>query len=214
MFFRHLTMLLGSGLLVSGLLAAGALTGCAGNPPAPRAIEAANIQRSAYVIGAGDVLSVFVWRNPEVSAEAPVRPDGYISLPLLDDVRAVGKTPRQLADELAKSLTEYVQDPKGQRRRAFVPRQFRSPGAGDRRSRAARRQFPYMANMTALDAMISVGGLTKFAAGNRAVVLRTNPDGTQARFNVRLADVLKSGEIEENVPLLPGDVLFIPQTVF
>lgn len=203
MFLRVLTIFLGLGLLA----------GCGGNPPAPRSIEAANVQQSAYVIGAGDVLSVFVWRQPEVSAEAPVRPDGYISLPLLDDVRAVGKTPRQLGDELARMLTEYVQDPKVN----VVVRS--SPSNFDRQIRvigevAKPSAVPYMANMTVLDAMISVGGLTKFAAGNRAFVLRTGPDGKPQRFNVRLADVLKSGDIEENVPLLPGDVLFIPQTIF
>jgi len=158
-------------------------------------------------------LSIFVWRQPELSTPVIVRPDGKISIPLIDDQEAAGKTPTQLAKEIGEKLSEYLQDPKVTVLLTnFVgplERQIRVVGE------AARPQtIPFRRNMTVLDVMIQVGGLTEFAAGNRAVIVRNEADGKQTSYRVHLDDLLKDGDVKANAYVLPGDILIIPQSWF
>jgi len=159
-----------------------------------------------------DSLEVFVWRMPELSRGVTVRPDGRISMPLIDDMEATGKTPTQLARDIEAQLTQFVQDPTV----TVIVGGFHGPFdqqvriVGEATDPAA---IPYQANMTVLDVMIAVHGLTKFAAGNRAELIRTI-DGKQAVIPVRIDDLLKDGDIGANVSVQPGDVLIIPQAWF
>lgn len=166
-----------------------------------------------YRIGPGDNLSVFVWRNPDVSASSiPVRPDGRISTPLVGDILAIDKTPEQLAGEIEEILSEYIQQP-------FVTVTVtNSIGGLDQRIRIVGeatqpRALPYVVGMTLLDAMIAVGGLTEFAAGNKATVIRNYADENK-QIRVRLDDLVKGGDISANVQLRPGDILIIPESFF
>jgi polysaccharide export outer membrane protein len=165
-----------------------------------------------YLIGPGDNLNIFVWRNPELSITVPVRPDGKISTPLVEDVPALGKTPTQLARDVEERLKKFVRDPivtiivTG-----FVGdyvQQVRVIGEAQ-----TPHAIPFRANMTLLDVMINVGGLTKYAAGNKAVLIR-DVDGQQKTFPVRLDSLIKYGEIQYNFPMEPGDTLIIPQSIF
>jgi len=165
-----------------------------------------------YIIGPGDKLNIFVWRSPELTVTVPVRPDGKISVPLVEDVVAVGKTPTQLAREIERDLSKYVQDP----RVTVITESFVGPFSEQVRvigEAAQPRAVPYRANMTLLDAMIEVGGLTKFAAGNRAVVVR-RVNGKQISYSVKLDSLIKDGDVNYNVKLQPGDILIIPQSYF
>jgi polysaccharide export outer membrane protein len=169
---------------------------------------------STYVIGAGDSLSVFVYRSPELSVpDLPVRPDGKISVPLIEDITAAGKTPTELARELESRLRKYVKDPsvtvivKG-----FVgPLDRQVKVIGEATEPAA---IPYRDHMTVLDVMIATRGLTKFAAGNSAVIVRRDASGAQRKIDVRLNDLVKDGDISQNLEMAPGDTLIIPQTWF
>ena len=176
--------------------------------PAPP--EAA-IENYSYVIGAGDTLNIIVARNPELSMSVPVRPDGKISAPLVDEMLAQGKTSVQVARELEKLLAKYVRDP------VVTVVVTNIVGSYSEQVRvvgeAARPQFlPYRQKMTLLDVMIAVGGLTDFAAGNKATILRTTEGNKQ--YSVRLKDLIKGGDISANVEMRPGDVLIIPQSLF
>ena len=166
-----------------------------------------------YRIGPGDRLQVFVWRNADVSATVPVRPDGKISTPLVEDMVAVGKTPSQLARDIEGVLQAYIKSPKvNVIVEAFVGTfsdQVRVVGQA-----AQPRALPYRESMTLLDVMIEVGGLTAFAAGNRALVVRKAPDGSTNEIKVRLADLLDDGVMEENIPVQAGDVVIIPESMF
>jgi polysaccharide biosynthesis/export protein len=190
---------------------AAALAACASggaHPPAPA--QAGNADYS-YVIGAGDTLNIIVSRNPELSMSVPVRPDGKIASPLVDEVVAQGKTPIQVARELEKVLGRYVRDPVV----TVVVTSFVGPYSEQVRvvGEAARPQFlPFKQKMTLLDVMIAVGGLTDFAAGNRATILRTSEGNKQ--YSVRLKDLIKGGDIGANVEMRPGDILIIPQSLF
>ena len=170
-------------------------------------------QRSIeYVIGAGDTLQIFVWRNPEVSVTIPVRPDGKISTPLVEDMVAAGKTPTQLAREIEHVLAGYLKDPLV----TVIVTSF--SGSFDQQIRvvgevARPSALMYRANMTLLDVMIQVGGLTDFAAGNRASIVRT-AGGNQQQFRVRLNDLVRNGDVTANVPIMPGDVIFVPESWF
>jgi polysaccharide biosynthesis/export protein len=195
-----------------GVVLALSLTACAGPssnfPPAP---SHAAIENYSYVIGAGDTLSIIVARNPELSMSVPVRPDGKISAPLVDEMLAQGKTSVQVARELEAQLKKYVRDPVVTVIVTNVvgsyTEQVRVVGE------AARPQFlPYRQNMTLLDVMIAVGGLTDFAAGNKATIMRTTEGNKQ--YSVRLKDLIKGGDISANVEMRPGDVLIIPQSLF
>lgn len=197
---------------ITGVLtAAVTLAGCAGLNPYPPAPPTVDTSAYTYIIGAGDSLNIIVWRNPELSMTVPVRPDGKVAAPLVDEVVAQGKTSVQLARDLEAQLSKYVRDPivtvmvSG-----FVgpySEQIRVVGA------AARPQFlPYKTKMTVLDVMIAVGGLTDFAAGNSATILRTSEENRQ--YSVRLRDLIRDGDVSANVDMKAGDILIIPQSFF
>ncbi len=165
-----------------------------------------------YLIGPGDTLQIFVWGNADLSATVPVRPDGRITVPLVEDLVASGKTSSQLARELEVHLSKYVKNPVvSVVVTGFVGRyseQIRVVGQA-----TEPKMLPYRANMTLLDVMIEVGGLTEFAAGNRASIVRTT-NGEQKQFKVYLDDLIKDGDISRNVKMYPGDVLIIPEAWF
>ena len=169
-------------------------------------------EQSEYRIGPGDTLQVFVWNQPELTVTVPVRPDGMISTPLISGVPAEGKTATQLAKDLEAALSEFVRNPTV----SVMVTGFVGAYADQIRvvGQASKPQsLPYRANMTLLDVMIAVGGLAEFAAGNRAVLVRTQ-DGKQTRTTVRLRDLLDKGDISANAPMRPGDVLIIPESRF
>lgn len=196
-------------------LAALGLGGCASDPPAPAMPPLEQITAGPgpdYVIGPGDMLQVFVWRNPELTVTIPVRPDGRISTPLVEDIQATGKTPTALARDIENELKKYVQEPIVN----VIVTNFIGPFGQQVRvvGEATRPQaIPYRANMSALDVMISVGGLTRFAAGNRAVIVRT-VGNKEETLNVRLDDLLRDGDVTANVKMLPGDIMIVPQSWF
>ena len=167
-----------------------------------------------YIIGSGDQLSVFVYRNPDLSeGGVAVRPDGRISTPLIEDILAAGKTPTQLAREIEQRLTKFVQEPNV----TVIVRGFIGPS--DRQVRVIGEAtdpiaIPYRDHMTLLDIMIATKGLTKYASGNRAVIIRIDPDGKQQSIKVRLSDLIKDGDISQNIEMNPGDTLIVPQTWF
>ncbi len=167
-----------------------------------------------YLIGSGDSLSIFVYRNPDLSEGAvAVRPDGRISTPLIEDISAAGKTPTQLAREIEQRLTKYIHEPNV----TVIVRGFIGPP--DRQVRVIGEAtdpiaIPYRDHMTLLDIMIATHGMTKYAAGNRAVVVRTDADGKRQTIKVRLSDLIKDGDIGQNIEMNPGDTLIVPQTWF
>lgn len=202
------------------LMAATALSGCLGGGgdrpelPASTFVASREGPGEEYVIGPMDSLQIFVWRNPELSAKVQVRPDGRITTPLISDMPAVGKTPAMLADDLKIALGEYIKDPIVsvivENFSGTFSQQVRIIGATEKPA-----SLPYRANMTLLDAMIAVGGLSEFAAGNRARLIRFDKaSGRQREFKVRLSDLLKKGDTSANVRLEPGDVLIIPESMF
>ncbi|MCW5750336.1 MAG: polysaccharide export protein [Alphaproteobacteria bacterium] len=165
-----------------------------------------------YLIGPGDVLQIFVWRNPELSTTIPVRPDGRISVPLIEDLEATRKTPTMLARDIENILKQYIQDPVV----TVIVQSFVGPYQQQVRviGEAARPQaLPYRENMTVLDVMIAVGGLTQFAAGNRAVINRKTREG-ETNVRVNLDRLIKDGDVGANVRMLPGDILIVPQSWF
>ncbi|MGE0417734.1 MAG: XrtA/PEP-CTERM system exopolysaccharide export protein [Acetobacteraceae bacterium] len=171
-------------------------------------------QPDEYIIGAGDSLSVFVYRNPDLSeAGVAVRPDGRISVPLIEDIQAAGKSPTQLAREIEERLKKYILDPNV----TVIVRNFVGPP--DRQVRVIGEAtdpiaIPYRENMTLLDVMIATKGLTKYASGNRAIIVRTDGAGKQQAIRVRLSDLIKDGDISQNIAMMPGDTLIIPQSWF
>jgi polysaccharide biosynthesis/export protein len=186
------------------------ITGCAGPtyPPAPREAPSAEYN---YVIGPLDTINIIVWRSPELSTTVPVRPDGKVTTPLVDDVVAVGKTPSALSRELEKALAKYIRDPVV----TVVVTTFVGPASEQIRviGEATKPQIlPFRKNMTLLDVMIAVGGLTDFADGNRASIVRASDNGKS--YSVRLRDLVKRGDITANVDMRPGDILIIPQSYF
>ena len=177
-------------------------------PPAPQ--QAASPDYS-YVIGAGDNVNIIVWRNPELSLSVPVRPDGKVSAPLVEELLAQGKTPVELAREIEKKLSTFVRDPVV----TVIVTGFIGPYSEQIRvvGEAARPQFlPYKQKMTLLDVMIAVGGLTDFADGNRAIIQRSAEGGKQ--YSVRIKDLIKRGDLSANVEMRPGDILVVPQSLF
>jgi polysaccharide export outer membrane protein len=176
------------------------------------AVLPASLPGPDYLIGPGDNLQIFVWRNPELTSTVPVRPDGRISVPLVEDMPAVGKTPTVLARDIEQVLKQYVQEPIVN----VIVTGFVGPFGQQVRvvGEAAKPQaISFRANMSLLDVMIDVGGLTRFAAGNRAVIVR-KVDGESRERRVRLDDLIKDGDISANVKMLPGDILIIPQSYF
>ncbi|MCW4460308.1 MULTISPECIES: XrtA/PEP-CTERM system exopolysaccharide export protein [unclassified Sphingomonas] len=212
--FRH-----GARVLTAASIAAVALSSCAGGGsrpelPATTFVASREGPGEEYVIGPLDSLQIFVWRNPELSAKVQVRPDGRITTPLISDMPAVGKTPAMLADDLKIALGEYIKDPIVsvivENFSGTYSQQIRVVGATEKPA-----SIPYRANMTLLDAMIAVGGLNEFAAGNRARLVRFDKNSARQReYRVRLSDLLKNGDTSANVRLEPGDVIIIPESMF
>jgi polysaccharide biosynthesis/export protein len=199
----------------ASLLAGCASTGRTGQslPPASF-VETSQQVSENYIIGALDEITVFVWRNPELGARVQVRPDGRITTPLISDLVAVGKTPAQLADDIRRVLGQYIQDPlvsvMVDRPQGTFAQQIRIVGATERPA-----ALPYRANMTLLDAMIAVGGLSEFAAGDRARLIRFDrATGRQREYDLRIASLLRRGDVRANVRLEPGDVIIIPESMF
>jgi len=213
----HATRL--SRLFAACALAATVLTGCAGSSAGPQLAPASFVAMQEgpgeeYIVGPLDELTVFVWRNPELGAQVQVRPDGRITTPLITDMPAVGKTPSMLAEDIKLQLSQYIQEPLVSvivnKFAGTFSQQVRVVGATEKPA-----SIPYRANMTLLDAMIAVGGLSEFAAGNRAKLIRFDKtSGRQREFALRLGDLLKKGESRANVMLMPGDVIIIPESMF
>ncbi|MCH9695864.1 MAG: polysaccharide export protein [Gammaproteobacteria bacterium] len=186
---------------------------CGSAPPSTGAGNIAAVSGTGeYIIGPGDTLNIFVWRNEDLSVTVPVRPDGKISTPLIEDMVAVGKSPSALARDMEEVLAEFIRNPKvnvivegfvgtfGEKVRILG--QAASPQA-----------IPYRDKLTLLDVMIEVGGLTQFAAGNRSKLVRV-VDGKSQEFRIRLDDLVNKGDLDENIPVMPGDVIIIPESVF
>lgn len=189
---------------------AAVLAACASTnyPPAPSTAATGDYR---YVIGPLDTVNIVVWRNPELSMSVPVRPDGRISTPLVEDIPALGRNPAELARELEKALGKYIRDPVV----TVIVTNFNGPSNEQIRiiGEAAKPQaVAYRQSMTLLDVIIVVGGLTDFADGNKAVLVRGSEKGKQ--YSVRLADLVRRGDISANVDVKPGDVLIIPQSWF
>lgn len=167
-----------------------------------------------YVIGPLDKLTIHVWRNDELGAEVQVRPDGRITTPLVADMPAVGKTPTMLAEDIRLQLSQYIEEPLV----TVIVNEFAGTFSQQVRIVGATTEpasIPYRANMTLLDAMIAVGGLSEYAAGNRARLIRFDrQSGEQRDYNVRLSDLLRRGDSGANVMLMPGDVIIIPESMF
>jgi polysaccharide export outer membrane protein len=167
---------------------------------------------SKYIIGPGDTLQVSVWHNPELSTTVPVRPDGRISTPLVTDVDAAGRTPEELGHDIEARLKKYVSDPLV----TVIVSSFVGPYSQQVRivgEASQPKALPYLAHMTVLDAMITVGGLTPYASGNRAKLVR-KINGKETETTLRLSDLLKSGDLSANTELQPGDIIIIPQSFF
>lgn len=185
------------------------LAGCAS---APATVNHAPAPHRDYLIGPGDSVNITVWRNPDVSIALPVRPDGKITTPLVEDMQASGKTPTQLARDIEKALSAYIQQPVVT---VMVTSFFGNYGEQVRViGQAARPQaLPYRRDMSLMDVLIAVGGVTEFASGNNASIIRT-VNGRQEKLRVRLDDLIKDGDISANVAMRPGDVLVIPESFF
>ena len=206
-------------LLAGSAMMSLALTGCAGGSSGPQLPAASFVAMQEgpgeeYVIGPLDELTVFVWRNPELGASVQVRPDGRITTPLITDMPAVGKTPSMLSEDIKLQLSQYIEDPLVSvivnKFAGTFSQQVRIVGATEKPA-----SIPYRANMTLLDAMIAVGGLSQYASGNSAKLIRFDKEsGRQREFALRLGDLLKKGESKANVMLMPGDVIIIPESMF
>jgi polysaccharide export outer membrane protein len=185
-----------------------ALGGCASTAMPPQT----QVTNPDYLIGPGDTVNIMVWRNPEVSMAVPVRPDGKITTPLVEDLPAAGKTPTDLARDIEKALAKFIQQPVV----TVIVTNFVGQFSEQVRvvGQAAKPQaLPYRRDMTLMDVMIAVGGVTEFAAGNRASLIRV-VDGKQQKYNVHLDALIKDGDISANMPMRPGDVLVIPESFF
>lgn len=200
--------------LIASAWALGPFAGAVSSASAAEAAQAPPSQSAVgrdYVIGPGDTLEVYVWRDPELTATVPVRPDGKITTPLVTDMVAVGKTPTQLAHDIESVLSEYVRSPEvdiivTKTESAFsqvqVIGQVKKPQA-----------VPYRQGMKVLDAVLAVGGLTDFAAGNRTHLVRTE-NGKQIEIRIKLDRLMNGGDMSQNLPLRPGDVLVVPESRF
>ena len=198
---------------VLGVVAAGLallVAGCAGPsiPPAPRDASSSDYE---YRIGPLDTVNIIVWRNPELSMTVPVRPDGNVTTPLVDDLPALGKSPSALSRDIEKALAKYIRDPVV----TVVVTNFVGPSSEQIRviGEATKPQIlAFRKNMTLLDVMIAAGGLTDFADGNKATIYRVADGGKS--YSVRVQDLVKRGDITANVDMRPGDILIIPQSWF
>ncbi|MGA9165415.1 MAG: XrtA/PEP-CTERM system exopolysaccharide export protein [Thiobacillus sp.] len=206
----------------SVVLAVTAMTGCSSIPTYPPAPVQApppvpvqtRISGWNYLLGPGDSVSVFVWRNPEVSGSFPIRPDGKMTMNLIEDMQASGKTPTQLARDIEKALSKYIQEP--------IATVIVSGGIGPYNQQvrvlgqaATPKALGYREGMSLVDVMIDVGGLTDFADGNKAYISRiVKEDGERVQLGVRLEDLLRNGDSTANAEIRPGDVLVIPESFF
>lgn len=218
---RSLTMITATAIaLLAATSAFGAEEGPPPASPAPAAPVSATeappvdpgLVDSNYLIGPGDTIQVFVWRNPELSVTVPVRPDGKVSTPLVEDIVAVGKTSSELAREVERVLSEYIRSPQ-------VNIIVTNPVSTFNQVKVigevgTPQSIPYREGLTALDAVLAVGGLTEFAAGNRAKIMRKDSQGNTTEIRVKLEAVVRKGKLAENVDLRPGDVLIVPQSMF
>ena len=205
--------------LLGAGLASLTLAGCSGTSSGPQLPPASFVSMQEgpgeeYVIGPLDELTIFVWRNPELGAKVQVRPDGRITTPLITDMPAVGKTPAMLAEDLKLQLSQYINEPLVSvivnNFSGTFSQQIRVVGATEKPA-----SIPYRANMTLLDAMIAVGGLSETASGNKARLVRFNRGtGRQQEYALRISDLLKRGNTKANVMLRPGDVIIIPESMF
>ncbi|MEA2779509.1 MAG: polysaccharide biosynthesis/export protein [Rhodospirillaceae bacterium] len=206
----RLSQCLGSAIVISFALL---LASCGGDRSSKGlAATSAASTTDTYLIGPGDALKIFVWQNADLSIVVPVRPDGRISMPLLQDLQAAQKTPSQLAGDIKKGLADYIQEPVV----TVTVIQFVGPYSQQVRvigEAAKPKAIPYRADMSVLDVMIESGGLTQFAAGNRAMLVRKQ-GGHEVNLPVNLDSLLKDGDLSANVPVAPGDVLIIPQSWF
>jgi polysaccharide biosynthesis/export protein len=194
-------------LLVLGVV----LASCGGGkePPEPNAVAG---EEQLYRVGPGDMLKIFVWGNPGLSDTVPVRPDGRISIPLIEDMEVANKTPSEAGRMIEQKLAAFVEDPLV----TVIVTEFIGPFEGTVRvvgEAAEPKSIPYRAEMSLLDVMIEVGGLTEFAAGNQATLIR-RAGGEQNEYRVRVDDLLRDGDIGANVQMQPGDVLIIPESFF
>ncbi len=206
-------------LIAGASIVALSLAGCAGSGGGAQLPPASFVQQQEgpsedYRIGPDDALNVFVWRNPDLSGKVQVRPDGRITLPLITDMPAVGKTPTMLAQDIKLQLSQYIKDPIVNvivmESNGTFGQQVRIVGATEKPA-----SLPFRANMTLLDAMIAVGGLSEYAAGNKARLIRYNRGtGRQQEYALRIGDLLKKGDSRANVRLAPGDVIIIPESMF
>ena len=203
-------------LKIALLLLATFLSGCSSHSTLPSATlhpsNTININSYKYLIGSGDVLNIFVWRNPEVSGSFVVRPDGMITTSLVEDIEVSGKTPTELARSIEEILATYLRDPIV----TVTVANFVGPFSEQIRvigEAAQPRAINYTQHMTLLDVMIQVGGLTEFADGNDAVLIRIE-DGKQKQYQVMIDQLLKDGEISANIDMLPGDIIIIPEAWF
>lgn len=198
--------------LVMGLLvlASTALAGCQSSGSTKPVTATPAAPQSEYVIGPGDTLQIFVWQHPEVSVTIPVRPDGRVSTPLVEDIVAVGKTPTQLARDLEGQIGQYIRTPTV----SVIVTNFVGTFSNQVRvvgQAASPQAIPFRQDMTLLDVMIQVGGLSENAAGNRAKIIRRS-GGRQEEIRVRIQDLLNEGDISKNIAMQPGDVLIIPES--
>ncbi len=198
------------------LILATLLSGCSAKNTLPSATlhpsDTVNINSYKYLIGSGDVLNIFVWRNPEVSGLFVVRPDGMITTSLVEDIKVSGKTPTELARSIEEILATYLRDPIV----TVTVENFVGPFSEQIRvigEAAQPRAINYTQHMTLLDVMIQVGGLTEFADGNDAVLIRIE-NGQQKQYQLGIDQLLKDGEISANVDMLPGDIIIIPEAWF
>lgn len=197
-------------ILLASFISMESLIGCAFNSGS-NVIETELPSRD-YLIGPGDSVSINVWRNPEVSTTVAVRPDGKITTPLVEDLPASGRTSTELARDIEKALEKYIQQPVV----TVIISGFVGPYSEQIRviGQAAKPQaLPYRLGMSLMDLLIAVGGITDFAAGNRASIIRTT-DGTQQKIRVRLHDLIRDGDMSANISMRPGDVLVIPESFF
>jgi polysaccharide export outer membrane protein len=202
-----------SAIALSACGSAGARSSGNSLPPATF-VGSDDVAAERYIIGPLDQLNVFVWRNADLGGKVQVRPDGMITTPLIADLQAAGKTPAQLADDIRLALTKYVDDPRVtvmvESFQGTFSQQVRVVGATQKPA-----SLPYRANMTLLDAMIEVGGLSEFAAGNKARLIRHDrATGEQREYDLRIGRLLKKGDTSANVRLEPGDVIIIPESMF
>lgn len=189
-----------------------AIGGCSSIPLPPTSTEEGQPPMHDYLVGPGDSVNITVWRNPEVSTSVPVRPDGKITTPLVEDLPASGKTSSQLARDIEKALAKYIQDPVV----TVIVTGFVGPYSEQIRviGQAAKPQaLPYRQGMSLMDVMIAVGGITEFASGNKASIIRGEGE-KQQKLAVRLNDLIKEGDISANTPMRPGDILVIPESFF